>query len=103
MLFATWGLVAFRKGLPEQGRQLYAAAVDHFTRMGSKTMAARAELYWLCEESRLGDDSARERAGRILDSIKDEDFGWKAVASSMKRRLSVPQTESERNQAAWGA
>ena len=53
---ATSGLLAFRRGSIDEGRMLYGAAVDTFTRIpgDQRENRASAAVYWAQEESRLG-------------------------------------------------
>jgi Tfp pilus assembly protein PilF len=87
MLLATLGLIAFRRGHLERGRALYSLSIEIFERIGSAGMALRARLYWMCEETRLGNVEARDSASKIIDSIASDDFGLKAVAIGVRHRL----------------
>jgi tetratricopeptide (TPR) repeat protein len=51
-LEATAGLLAFRKGFPDQGRLLYLSAIDRFQREGVLDQAGRAATFLALEEVR---------------------------------------------------
>ena len=52
-LVATLGLIAFRSGCPDLGRELYAQSVGWFHHEKNQASAASAMLHWLREEIRL--------------------------------------------------
>lgn len=52
-LLATLGLIAFRSGRPDLGRDLYGQSVGWFSHRKERASVASALLYWLREEVRV--------------------------------------------------
>lgn len=55
---ANRGLIAFRRGLPEEGRARYTAAISGFQRAADRGSAAAAKVYLAREEALLGQPGA---------------------------------------------
>jgi len=58
VISATTGLVEFRKGNIESGRNHYHKAITFFKSKGDEVSLARASLIWGREEARIGSDKA---------------------------------------------
>ncbi len=73
---ATSGLVAFRKGHPHIGRELYTAAIESALQSGNKQVAAKAALFFAIEAIRAdGSDSVPlERAIKLSRDFNTLDF-----------------------------
>ena len=70
-LEATVGLLAFRQGLPDEGRNLYENAIKTFQRGGAQDFAARAAVYLAIEEVRARTPNSALAVKRAFDLTKD--------------------------------
>lgn len=66
-LAATQGLIYFRMGLSDKGRELYRKAVLGFDSLQESQAATIASFYWAVEEKRIKSNDANER---IVDAKK---------------------------------
>ena len=74
VLRATEGLVNFREGNDEIGRNLYRTTINEATGAGNKALAIRAEAHLLEEEIEAGNLSQLENMPNIknaFESTKD--------------------------------
>jgi hypothetical protein len=69
-LHATLGLLAFRSGLIDNGREFYRTSIAWFSKKRDKESLASAVLHYLREESRI-DSSMIPRALEITKKIKN--------------------------------
>jgi hypothetical protein len=66
-LKATMGLIAYRSGIPDEGRKLYKEAVEHFEKSGNIINQARALFFWSEEEKAYN----TEEANKILSKASE--------------------------------
>lgn len=64
---ATNGLVLFRSGYVQEGREMYRKAVTGFDRLAQSRSAAMAAFFWACEEKRL---ATPEASALVVDAKK---------------------------------
>jgi tetratricopeptide (TPR) repeat protein len=79
-LEATAGLLAFRKGFPDEGRLLYLNAIDRFQREGVLEHAGRAATFLALEEVRSRtpeSPTAVKRAHELTKNNKRKDIAMK--------------------------
>jgi tetratricopeptide (TPR) repeat protein len=79
MVIATVGLLAFRTGHPEEGRQQYLAAIEEARKENDKVRAARAAIYLAKEEVRARTDNAAKailRASEMSKDLENADVKW---------------------------
>jgi tetratricopeptide (TPR) repeat protein len=79
MALATLGLLEFRQGSPELGRQHYVAAISEAKKENDKIRAARAAIYLAKEEVRARTKEAPSAVLRALDvskNVESPDVGW---------------------------
>ena len=87
---ATLGLIAFRRGETEQGREFYSAASREFGRLGDKHHAIVAEVFWAREEHLARTKQSAEVVARALSKSKNLK-GFKVV-EQLKRALQANAT-----------
>lgn len=69
VLTATKGFLAFRRGLPAVGRDLYSAAVEGFVEERLAQHAAMAICLWGVEEARIGSPAAAQLLPIARDAV----------------------------------
>jgi tetratricopeptide (TPR) repeat protein len=85
-LAATWGLLLFRSGLPDKGRQLYQLAISRATAQGNSKYRAMACLYLAREELLASTSSAETAVNRALvDASKIADKDVALIAEQVRR------------------
>ena len=67
---ATNGLITFRLGEQEHGRNLYAAAASEFRKIGDTYRAALAEVYWAREELEARTNESKEMVKKALAGVE---------------------------------
>lgn len=67
---ATKGLVAFRRGLADEGRAAYSEAIANLSKGRHGDLAALATAFWAREELRLGTDVAATAIALAKDAAK---------------------------------
>lgn len=70
-LEATSGLLAFRQGLPDQGRDYYENAIKTFQRSGGAEFAGRAAVYLALEEVKARTPNSPLAVSRAFELTKD--------------------------------
>jgi tetratricopeptide (TPR) repeat protein len=74
---ATIGLICFREGYAEEGREFYANAVNGFELIRDYRSAAMARYYWAVEEKRINSQNAKPKimeAKREIERYNVFDF-----------------------------
>jgi tetratricopeptide (TPR) repeat protein len=84
---ATLGLISFRRGEIERGRELYKAAISAFERLGDRRRAVVAEVFWAREECLASTAQSNEAVARVLP--KSKDFKGFKVLERLKRHLGI--------------
>ena len=85
-LAATAGLLLFRKGLPDRGREFYQVAISRATAQGNTKYGVMASLYLAREELLASTPSAETAVNRALvDASKVEDKGVALIADQVRR------------------
>jgi hypothetical protein len=87
LLAADRGLIAFRRGMPEAGREHYASALDVATRHGLREFGASALINLSREEARIGEATRvdSDSVKKAIDAFPAESRG--AVAGFVARVL----------------
>lgn len=81
---ATCGLIAFREGHIEEGRNLYKAAVKGFELINDPSSAAIANYYWAVEEKRVRSEEAASRIKDAKSRIKRFNvFGYEDLVKKL--------------------
>jgi tetratricopeptide (TPR) repeat protein len=92
-LQATRGLVLFRRGYPDIGREHYVAAIGLARQCGQRRYETLARLFLAREEVRSNPDSASEAVGGALElAAKSKE----ADVLELARRLRHPSSELTR-------
>jgi tetratricopeptide (TPR) repeat protein len=76
-IIATLGLICFREGHIEKGRELYASAVQGFKAIRNSRSAAIATYHWAVEEKRANSENAKskiEEAKKVIERYKVFEF-----------------------------
>ncbi len=68
--YATKGLIAFRKGNPDEGRQLYSKAVNGFEKLRNPYTGAIASYFWAVEEKGIKSEYAEARVKEAKNKVK---------------------------------
>lgn len=68
---ANRGLIAFRRGLPTEGKALYQIAIDGFQREGQGLMALSAKVYFSREAVRFGLPEAEKMIEELRSAVKN--------------------------------
>jgi hypothetical protein len=67
---ATQGLIYFRMGSPDKGRELYRKAVSGFDGLQESQAATIAAFYWATEEKRIKSSDAAARVAEAKKRFK---------------------------------
>jgi tetratricopeptide (TPR) repeat protein len=87
-LTATHGLVFFRSGFPDRGRELYQLAIEKATKLGDQKYSLLADLYLAREELLAGTPVSRTAAKRALfGASKSIEKDVVVVATQVQRLL----------------
>jgi tetratricopeptide (TPR) repeat protein len=89
-IYATVGLLEFRKGNHEAGRDFYLKAIEQCKKLGLIEDAGRAATYLAIEEIRAGTDKSLEAVKRSLHLTKDNKRA--DVAYKLRQLQSAIQT-----------
>jgi len=95
-LAATEGLLLFRKGFPDRGRQFYQLAISKATAQGNTRYKVMANLYLAREELIARTPSAETAASRaIIDASRIEDKEVALIADQVRKlevsaKLKIP-------------
>ena len=76
---ATVGLIHFREGRSEVGRQFYLSAISEARRTGKERLAAKAAIFYALEAQRIGSerfDEARAMADALSKGTEDADISF---------------------------
>lgn len=73
-LKATFGMLAFRKGNPEEGRALYIEAIEEAKNSGSKATAARAAFHLVFEDLIAHSPHVEDSIRRLKEFEGQKDF-----------------------------
>lgn len=73
---ATWGLISFRKGSLQDGRELYEAAIEQARRQRDATSEALATLYLAREERIAKTSNADASVRRAADLVSASSLGY---------------------------
>jgi tetratricopeptide (TPR) repeat protein len=94
VLLATAGLVCYRRGDPDRGRELYTIAIETAERAANKRLAAKAASFLALEEIRTGGvfGPAVDRALELSKEFTDTEF------EELRRRVTTRATEVPRPQ-----
>ena len=71
VLTATKGLIAFRTGAVEEGRELYKRAITYFTSQDEFSALARAYLFFGREELRINNNDAAKYLQKAIELAKN--------------------------------
>lgn len=86
---ATRGLIAFRAGAIEEGRNLYRQAVDEFMAIERTDSSEIARAYWLLEEARADPILARSLLGAAQERLGEIDQAEVALLTERLSRFVV--------------
>ncbi len=86
-LAATHGLVLFRMGAPDRGRQLYRLAIDRANRLGIQKYCLMADLYLAREEVLARTSATRTAVQQALAKASKSTDKEVAVIAEQVRRL----------------
>lgn len=70
IITATRGLICFREGHAEEGRELYASAVRGFEAIRNSRVVAIATYYWAVEEKRINSENAESKIKEAKKGIE---------------------------------
>jgi tetratricopeptide (TPR) repeat protein len=94
VLLATAGLLCYRRGAPERGRELYMTAIEAAEHAANKRPAAKAASFLALEEIRSGGAfwPAVDHALKLSKEFVDKDF------EEVRRRIIARANETPRPQ-----
>jgi tetratricopeptide (TPR) repeat protein len=97
-LAATEGLLHFRKGLPERGREFYELAISRALAQGNLKYRAMASLYLAREELIASNPAAETAVNRALvDAAKIEDKEVALIADQVRKLGAAARVENHRS------
>ncbi len=96
-LAATAGLLLFREGLPDRGREFYELAISRATAQGNSKYRAMARLYLAREELIAATPAAKTAVNRaLLDAAKVEDKEVAFIADQVRTLEASTKSENPR-------